>query len=106
MGLMGDMKATQGRPIEGLTTEQHQVLAEEFKKRQKRLKEKEKEAKSQQDSVRVKIRQGHHQYDLEHRPPPEVKEVKKIIADASYNSPVCVPPPFAVPLGLNPIYNS
>jgi hypothetical protein len=98
MGLMGDMKASQGKSIEGLTTEQHQILAEEFKKRQQKMKEKEMESKlqTQHESVRVKIRQGHLQYELEHRPPPvEVKEVKKIVADASYNSPVCVPPPFA-----------
>jgi hypothetical protein len=99
MGLMGDMKASQGKPIEGLTTEQHQILAEEFKRRQQKMKEKEMELKlqTQHESVRVKIRQGHLQYELEHRPPPvEVKEVKKFVADASYNSPVCVPPPFAV----------
>jgi hypothetical protein len=97
MGLMGDMRASQGRPIEGLTTEQHQILAEEFKKRQQaRMKEREAKIHAQHDSVRLKIRQGHLQYELEHRPiQPEVKEVKKIVADASYNSPFCVPPPFA-----------
>lgn len=100
MGLMGDMKAVQGRPIEGLTTEQHQKLTEEFKKRLQKQKEKEKEVKVQlqHDSVRTRVRQGHQQYELEHRPiQPEVKvEPKKIIADASYYSPICVPPPFSI----------
>lgn len=103
MGLMGDMKAVQGRSIEGLTTEQHQKLTEEFKKRLQKQKDKEKEVKVQlqHDSVRTRVRQGHQQYELEHRPiQPEVKpEVKKIIADASFFSPVRVPPPFAIITG-------
>lgn len=90
MGLLGDMAPLIGKPIEGLTLAQAEVLSNEYKKQQAKIKKKEALKTPEKDSIRSRLRKARMQLLDQQNPAPPPKVV---IADASYRSPHCVPPP-------------
>ena len=90
MGLLGDMAPLIGKPIEGLTLAQAEVLSNEYKKQQAKIKKKEALKSPEKDSIRSRLRKARMQLLDQQNPAPPPKVV---IADASYRSPYCVPPP-------------
>jgi hypothetical protein len=106
MGLMGDMVVTMGKTINGLTVAQEHKLAEDIKSRQaKQMKEKLAKIPSLQDSVRNRVRTVIIQHEAEASKSnktedlDKTQEKRKVVADASFYSPVRVPPPFPMPSG-------
>lgn len=90
MGLLGEMAQYIGKPIEGLTLAQAEVLSREYKKQQAKLKKKEESRTPEKDSIRNRLRKAREElFNQKHPPEPP----KQVIADASFRSPHCVPPP-------------
>mmetsp|Transcript_21447 Transcript_21447/g.31082 ORF Transcript_21447/g.31082 Transcript_21447/m.31082 type:complete len:2204 (-) Transcript_21447:122-6733(-) len=97
MGLMGDMAAYVGKPIEGLSKSQAETLTKEFKKRQSQEKKKKETSQpATKESIRRRIRSM-----IKKREEEELvlasggtlnQEKPKLVADASYNSPAVAPP--------------
>jgi hypothetical protein len=99
MGLLGDMAPLIGKPIEGLTLAQAEVLSKEYKKRQATMKKKEEAKSPEKDSIRLRLRKAKKElFDAQHPRP----EPKPIIVDASYRLPHCVPPPPHILQGIDP----
>lgn len=102
MGMLGDMANYIGKPIEGLTTEQHTILAKEYKKKLEKEKKKAAEAKPQKETIRDRVRQAARLKEEEKREearalaglPPS--KPAKIVPDASFKSDYHVPPPDSI----------
>jgi hypothetical protein len=102
MGMLGDMANYIGKPIEGLTTEQHAVLATEYKKRLEHEKKKAREMKPQKETIRDRVRRAARLKEEEEKEqarllaglPPS--NPPKLVPDASYRSDFHVPPPDSI----------
>lgn len=93
MGLLGDMAPYIGKPIEGLTPAQAQVLTKEYKKRQAKMKKKEEAKSPEKTSIRTRLRIAQKQIMDQNSQRNITEEVVHVSADASYKSSACVPPP-------------
>ena len=107
MGMLGDMADYVGRPIEGLTTAQHEALAKEYKRRLER-KKKAAKLRPQKESIRNRVRHVIRQKEEEKLEAASIaagfppKNAPRPAPDASYRSDYHVPPPDSIYASLSP----